>query len=92
VKALARSASKAQRQFSGLHPDRIEVVVGDLSGPEDFEGSLEGSDVLFHTAAHFRDAYKGGRHRRRKAGGALSRRRPPMTMRESFPILEEVTE
>ena len=27
-----------------------------------FKGALQGTEVLFHTAAYLRDNYKGGRH------------------------------
>lgn len=60
VKALARNQDKAQRQFRDL--TGVEVVPGDLAKVGGFAAALAGSDVLFHAAAHFRDAYKGGNH------------------------------
>lgn len=60
VKALARSREKAERQLAGL--PGVEIVVGDMTDVAAFAGALRGSDVLFHTAAHFRDSYKGGDH------------------------------
>ena len=59
VKALARSRRKAAEQFAGLD---VEVVEGDMSNVPAFQEALRGIDVLFHTAAYFRDSYKGGRH------------------------------
>jgi dihydroflavonol-4-reductase len=59
VRALARSKSKAGKQFGALE---IELVQGDLNDSESFADRLPGVDVVFHTAAYFRDNYKGGRH------------------------------
>ncbi|QKZ06403.1 SDR family oxidoreductase [Pseudomonas eucalypticola] len=59
VKALVRSQEKARRQFAGLP---VEWVQGDLSCTEAFSHHLQGCDTLIHTAAYFRDSYKGGRH------------------------------
>jgi dihydroflavonol-4-reductase len=59
VKALARSAEKARRQLAGLD---LEIVEGDMTDVAGFARHLSGCDVLFHTAAHFRDSYKGGNH------------------------------
>ncbi|MDE1149077.1 MAG: SDR family oxidoreductase [Azospirillaceae bacterium] len=63
VRALVRSADKAARQFADL-PDKetVEVVVGDLGDIAAWAPALTGCDVVFHTAAFFRDSYKGGRH------------------------------
>jgi dihydroflavonol-4-reductase len=59
VRALARSREKAAAQFAGLP---VEIVTGDMSNVSAFAGQLAGVDVLFHTAAYFRDSYKGGSH------------------------------
>ncbi|MFZ5601357.1 MAG: SDR family oxidoreductase [Pseudomonadota bacterium] len=59
VKALARSAEKARTQFAGL---RVEIVVGDMNNVDAFREHLKDVDVLFHTAAFFRDSFKGGKH------------------------------
>jgi len=59
VKALARSREKAAKQFAGLS---VEVVEGDMTDVARFAPRLGGCDALFHTAAHFRDSYKGGKH------------------------------
>ena len=59
VKALARSRAKAREQFGGLD---VEIVEGDMNDVSSFKEALRGVDVLFHTAAFFRDSYKGGRH------------------------------
>lgn len=60
VKALARSAKKAATQFAGV--EGVEVVVGDLGDIGAFASAMQGCDVVFHTAAFFRDSYKGGSH------------------------------
>ncbi len=59
VRALVRSLEKARRQFAGLG---VEIVRGDMLDVAGFAPALKGVDVLFHTAAFFRDSYKGGRH------------------------------
>ncbi|MDX2038698.1 MAG: SDR family oxidoreductase [Isosphaeraceae bacterium] len=66
VRALARSREKAVRQFGDVEgfDDRVEIVVGDMTNVASFAPRLSGCDVVFHTAAHFRDSYKGGSHRR----------------------------
>jgi dihydroflavonol-4-reductase len=61
VRALTRSLEKAQSQFGDM--ENVEVVLGDLTEIGGFAGALGGSDVLFHTAAFFRDSYKGGNHK-----------------------------
>ena len=59
VKALARSTKKAERQFAGLP---LEIVEGDMNNVAVFAGRLRDVDIIFHTAAFFRDNYKGGKH------------------------------
>lgn len=59
VKALVRSREKAEKQLAGLP---LEIVVGEMTKVEGFVEQLRGVDVIFHTAAYFRDNYKGGRH------------------------------
>lgn len=59
VKALVRSRDKAKRQFDGLD---VEIVQGDMLDVPAFATALTGVDVIFHTAAYFRDSYKGGHH------------------------------
>lgn len=60
VRALARDPRKAEAQFGGA--SGIEIVIGDLSDVSTFAPTLDGANVLFHAAAHFRDSYKGGDH------------------------------
>ncbi|MFN8529480.1 MAG: NAD-dependent epimerase/dehydratase family protein [Anaerolineae bacterium] len=60
VKALARSISKAEKML-GAH-DRLRVIVGDMEQIDGFAGELAGCDVLFHTAAYFREYYLPGEH------------------------------
>lgn len=59
VRALVRSPQKAKKQFSDLP---VEIIEGDMSDVSKWSSALTGCDVVFHTAAHFRDSYKGGRH------------------------------
>jgi dihydroflavonol-4-reductase len=59
VKALVRSREKAAKLFAGLD---LAFIQGDMKDIEAFAPELEGSDVLFHTAAYFRDYYQPGDH------------------------------
>lgn len=54
VKALARSADKAEKL---LGDTGASIVVGDMNDVEAFAPELAGCDVLFHTAAYFREAF-----------------------------------
>lgn len=60
VKALVRSRAKGEQQFGSL--PGLELVVGDMADVDWFAAALHGCDTLFHTAAFFRDNYKGGSH------------------------------
>jgi len=60
VKALARSAAKGTAQFGGV--TGVDIVEGDMKRAADLAPHLTGVDALFHTAAFFRDGYKGGNH------------------------------
>lgn len=62
VRALARSTTKAKAQLGGL--SGVEIVEGDLARVAAFAPAMAGADVLFHTAAYFREAYGGGDHAR----------------------------
>lgn len=60
VRGLVRSKQKALQVF----PDEnIDFVTGDMSSVESFSSSLGGCDVLFHTAAYFREYYQPGDHK-----------------------------
>jgi dihydroflavonol-4-reductase len=59
VRGLARSRQKATLQFRDLS---VEIIEGDLASVDRFAADLMGIDVVFHTAAYFRDSYKGGNH------------------------------
>lgn len=59
VRALARSRAKAERQFAGLD---VSIVEGDLADVDGFRDALIGVEVVFHTAAYFRDSFLGGSH------------------------------
>jgi len=45
--------------FTGLD---VEIVTGDMLDIPGFAAAMEGCDVLFHTAAYFRDYYQPGDH------------------------------
>ena len=60
VKALVRSETKGMQQFAGLKG--VELVLGDMADVPAFSAALQGCDVVFHTAAFFRDNFKGGSH------------------------------
>jgi dihydroflavonol-4-reductase len=57
VVALARNPNKAARVLEGT---TARVVTGDMARVDDFAGSLGGCDVVFHTAAYFREAFEPG--------------------------------
>ncbi|QGH63819.1 SDR family oxidoreductase [Serratia proteamaculans] len=60
VKALVRSMEKGRQQFGGI--EGVELIAGDMTDVTAFAEHLQGCDILFHTAAYFRDNYKGGSH------------------------------
>lgn len=57
VTALVRSEEKARRQFGD---SGVRFVVGDMENVAAFSSELTGHDVLFHTAAYFREYYQPG--------------------------------
>jgi dihydroflavonol-4-reductase len=59
VKALVRSKDKAQKLLGDLN---VELVIGDMEDVNRFKHELAGSEVLFHTAAYFREYYSLGDH------------------------------
>jgi dihydroflavonol-4-reductase len=59
VTALARSKDKAARQ---LGDTRAQIVVGDMTDVAGFANALSGVDVVFHTAAFFREYFAPGDH------------------------------
>jgi dihydroflavonol-4-reductase len=60
VRGLVRSKEKAAKAFP---QGKIELVTGDMSNVAQFAASLSGCDVLFHTAAYFREYYQPGDHK-----------------------------
>jgi dihydroflavonol-4-reductase len=65
VRALVRSMDKARRQFADLWEPwrgRLTFVEGDLANVTSFASALTGCDVVFHTAAYFREYYQPGDH------------------------------
>jgi len=61
VWALARSQEKARRE---LGDTGVRIVVGDVRNVAEFAYDLKGVDVIFHTAAYFREYYTPGNHSR----------------------------
>jgi dihydroflavonol-4-reductase len=59
VRALARTRAKASKTFIDLN---VEIIEGDMESVAGFAKALEGCDVLFHTAAFFREYYEPGDH------------------------------
>jgi dihydroflavonol-4-reductase len=59
VVGLVRSDAKARRLLAGTG---ATWVVGDVREPERFADALAGVDVVFHTAAYFREYYQPGDH------------------------------
>jgi dihydroflavonol-4-reductase len=59
VRALVRSETKAQRLLSDTD---AELVQGDMENVAAFADELGGVDVVFHTAAYFREYYAAGDH------------------------------
>lgn len=60
VKGLVRSKEKASRVFP---KNEVEFVSGDMCEVNAFAPALKGCDVLFHTAAYFREYYQPGNHK-----------------------------
>jgi dihydroflavonol-4-reductase len=60
VKALVRSMDKAKALLGAL--PQVQFVKGDLQNIPAFAAELQGCDVLFHTAAYFRESYGSGHH------------------------------
>lgn len=58
VRALVRSPDKAATQL----PDDVELVRGDLGDVAAFADALDGCDLVFHTAAYFREYFGPGEH------------------------------
>jgi dihydroflavonol-4-reductase len=59
VLALARSKDKAARELGNT---RAHIVIGDMNDVAGFADALSGVDVVFHTAAFFRDYFAPGDH------------------------------
>jgi len=59
VTVLARSAKKAEAMIGGL---QVEVVTGDMMAVDAWAHRMENCDVLFHTAAYFRETFRSGDH------------------------------
>jgi len=60
VKGLVRSKEKAARAFPR---GNVELVAGDMSDTAAFADELRGCELLFHTAAYFREYYQPGDHK-----------------------------
>src|SRR5260370_35855225 len=60
VSGLVRAKEKGLRVFRN---EKIDFVTGDMSDVAAFAPRLAGCDVLFHTAAYFREYYQPGDHK-----------------------------
>lgn len=60
VKAIVRNIAKANAQFGNL--ENLELIEGDMKTIDQLGAHFKNIDVVFHTAAYFRDSYKGGAH------------------------------
>lgn len=58
VKALVRNPEKALKLFGNMQG--VTFIQGDMEDVSAFAESLKGSDILFHTAAYFREYYRAG--------------------------------
>jgi dihydroflavonol-4-reductase len=56
---LPSEMDKVPIQFSGIP---VDIVPGDMRAVAGFAHALSGVDIVFHTAAYYRDYLKGGRH------------------------------
>lgn len=59
VRVLVRSGEKAVRLLGDLE---VEFIQGDMTDVEDFAPALDNVDVVFHTAAYFRETLSPGAH------------------------------
>jgi dihydroflavonol-4-reductase len=59
VLALSRTRAKANRE---LGDTQAHIVIGDMADVSGFADALSNVDVVFHTAAFFRDYYQPGDH------------------------------
>ena len=57
IRALVRSLEKGRRQ---LPYEDVQLVAGDLTDVAAFAAQLQDVDVLFHTAAYFRESFASG--------------------------------
>ncbi len=60
VKAIVRNIAKAKAQFGNI--ENLELIEGDMKTIDQLGAHFKNIDVVFHTAAYFRDSYKGGAH------------------------------
>jgi dihydroflavonol-4-reductase len=60
VRALVRSEKKGEEMLG--HLKWVSRISGDMENVEAFAMELSGCDVLFHTAAYFREYYAPGEH------------------------------
>ena len=60
VKAIVRNITKAKAQFGNI--ENLELIEGDMKTIDQLGAHFKNIDVVFHTAAYFRDSYKGGAH------------------------------
>jgi dihydroflavonol-4-reductase len=60
VRGLVRSLDKAKTVFRDVE---LDLVTGDMTDIPGFASKMSGCDVLFHTAAYFREYFQPGDHK-----------------------------
>lgn len=63
VHALVRSEKKGQEMLG--HLKGVTLILGDMENVQAFAGDLSGCNVLFHTAAYFREYFTPGEHEKK---------------------------
>jgi dihydroflavonol-4-reductase len=63
VRALVRSEKKGEEMLGHLRG--VSLIPGDMENVQAFAGNLPGCNVLFHTAAYFREYYAPGEHEKK---------------------------
>lgn len=64
VRGLVRNMEKGVAMFTP-RPPKLTLVEGDMQHVNSLKDALEGVECVVHTAAYFRDSYKGGEHYQR---------------------------
>ncbi|MFK8002773.1 MAG: SDR family oxidoreductase [Polyangiales bacterium] len=64
VRGLVRDGEKGVTMFAP-RPPRLTLIEGDMEHIDSLHDALDGVECVVHTAAYFRDSYKGGEHYQR---------------------------